>query len=42
MTTLDLSKAFDTVDHVILMEEALKSTLPNDLKPWSANYGRPR
>ena len=38
VAALDLSKAFDTVDHSELISDITNSTLPCDIKRWLANY----
>ena len=38
MVALDMSKAFDTVNHGKLLELIEESTLPGHLKRWVANY----
>ena len=38
LVALDLSKAFDMVDHAILLKDIYDSTLPNIIKRWLANY----
>lgn len=42
LVALDLSRAFDTVSHSILLRDILESTLPSDIKRWLANYLRGR
>ncbi len=38
LVPLDLSKAFDTVNHTTLLEDIEQSTLPPGLKRWTMNY----
>ncbi len=38
LVALDLSKAFDTVNHTTLLEDIEQSTLPSGLKRWTMNY----
>ena len=38
VVALDLSKAFDMVNHDILLEEMYNSTLPGSLVRWFATY----
>ncbi|XP_049316872.1 uncharacterized protein LOC125779552 [Bactrocera dorsalis] len=38
LVSLDLSKAFDTVNHSTLLEDIEKTTLPPGLKWWTMNY----
>ncbi|XP_049308927.1 uncharacterized protein LOC125777706, partial [Bactrocera dorsalis] len=38
LVALDLSKAFDTVNHTTLLQDIEKATLPPGLKRWIMNY----
>ncbi|WP_333764851.1 reverse transcriptase domain-containing protein [Streptomyces sp. IBSBF 2390] len=38
MVALDLSKAFDTVDHVLLLNDIFNTSLPTTLKRWLCSY----
>ncbi|XP_049318515.1 probable RNA-directed DNA polymerase from transposon X-element isoform X1 [Bactrocera dorsalis] len=38
LVALDLSKAFDTVNHTTLLQDIEKTTLPPGLKRWTMNY----
>jgi hypothetical protein len=38
LVALDLSRAFDTVNHDILLKDIQESTLPNSNKKWLASY----
>ncbi|KAL1447470.1 hypothetical protein WDU94_012425 [Cyamophila willieti] len=42
LVALDLSRAFDTVCHSILLKDILESNLPNDVKRWLSIYLRGR
>lgn len=42
MVALDLSRAFDTVSHSVLLQDLLTSTLPSTVKRWLASYLRGR
>lgn len=42
LVALDLSRAFDTVSHSILLKDILESKLPNDIKRWLSIYLRGR
>ena len=38
LVAIDLSKAFDTVDHRILLHDILETSIPNNYKRWLTNY----
>lgn len=38
LAALDLSKAFDTVDHDILLNDILETSIPGQIKRWLYNY----
>lgn len=42
LVAIDLSKAFDTVNHYILLQDIPATTIPNNYKRWITNYLRGR
>lgn len=42
LVALDLSRAFDTVSHGVLLKDLLNTTVPPTIKRWIANYVRGR
>lgn len=42
LVALDLSSAFDTVSHSVLLQDILNSSIPSSTKRWISNYLRGR